>query len=109
MWSNWSTSDFWTSCPHWRNDTLLVTGQTWPHDAFGRGCDAGITCDQWTRLGRSFKCFQQPGLRYVEISGWIEGWLHSAVDERSSGDRRRSRSHGDNEEAADGIEGSGTS
>src|SRR6185369_6595047 len=109
MWSNWSTSDFWTSCPHWRDDTLLVTGQTWPHDALGRGCDAGTTCDHWTRRWRSIKRSQQARFRCFDTGGWFEGWLHSAVDERESSDRRRSRGDGDNEEAEDGTEAGNSS
>src|SRR6185295_7208609 len=101
MWSNWSTSNVWTSCAHWCNDTLLVTGQAGADDALSRRCDAGIACDQWTRCWRSIKRSQQAGLRCIDISGWFEGWLHSAVDERESSDRRRSRGNGDNEEAED--------
>src|SRR3569832_2281508 len=109
MRSNRSTPDVWTSCTHWRNDTLLVTGQTWPNDALGRRRDARVTCDHRTRRWRSIKRSQPARFRCLGTGGWVEGRLHSAVDEREPGNRCRSRRNGDDEEAENGTEGSDTS
>ena len=94
--------DLWPGSPHRRHDALLVARQAGPDDAQCGRRHAGAGGDQRAGCGRCVERAQQAGLRRGREGRGSARGLLSAMDERGTGHRRRSRGARNGEEAGHG-------